>query len=65
VKYVFNHKEHKVHTKDTKDVSGNPCGAVKNNNFLKTIYKEAGIANFLFPLHQFFEMQEYRFFFQG
>jgi len=43
VLFVVKHKIHlttkdtKVITKDTKDASGNPFGAVKNNNFLKTL----------------------------
>jgi hypothetical protein len=37
-------------------------GGDKNNNFLKQFKKVQRIPNFLFPLHQFFETQEYRFF---
>jgi len=40
-------------------------GGDKNNNFLKQFEKVQRIPNFLFPLHQFFETQEYRFFLQG
>jgi hypothetical protein len=40
-------------------------GGDKNNNFLKQFKKVQRIPNFLFPLHQFFETQEYRFSLQG
>jgi hypothetical protein len=40
-------------------------GGDKNNNFLKQFKKLQRIPNFLFPLHQFFETQEYRFSLQG